>query len=107
MVRLAYRDESVVVQGTEEALHQDSTNAELLHPLEVFIKHSFAGIVIQLRHGAIRKAEISIKEAISRILANVRKEVKYDWFLSESYQEFIGGLEITIARTGVDPAELQ
>jgi hypothetical protein len=78
-VRLTHRDEGGIVQVTQESLHNDSVKSILLHPLEMQIDNSLAGIVIQLHRLPIGCRQGGSEEAVCRILADIGHKLEFDY----------------------------
>jgi hypothetical protein len=60
---------------TQETLHDNTINSILLHPLEMQVHHSFAGVVVQLHWLAVWCSKSRGEQTVGWVLANIGKEV--------------------------------
>lgn len=60
---------------TQEALHDNSINFILLHPLKVQIHHALASVVVQLHRLAIGRSQSRREQTVGWVLANIREKV--------------------------------
>lgn len=63
---------------TQEALHNNTINSILLHPLKVQVHHALASVVVQLHRLAIWRSQSRSEETVGWVLADIGKKVNLD-----------------------------